>query len=78
MTQNYDGEKIPAIAAMSVTNAYAVAQTKIVKEKFDRRRLLEVAEIIAAHQSTVEEINRFGSSTKSTAFVDYSSRSIRM
>ena len=75
-----------SIAAMSVTNAYAVAHAKIVKEKSDRRRLMEVAEkffqaaqqgiippaeIIAAHQSTLEEINRSGSSTKSTGFVDY-------
>ena len=75
-----------SIAAMSVTNAYAVAHAKIVKEKSDRRRLMETAEkffqaaqqgsnspaeIIAAHQSTLEEINRAGSATKSTAFVDY-------
>ena len=58
-----------SIAAMSVTNAYAVAHAKIVKEKSDRRRLMETAEkifqaaqqgiispaeIIAAHQSTLE------------------------
>ena len=75
-----------SIAAMSVTNAYAVAHAKIVKEKSDRRRMMESAEkffqaaqqgiispaeIIAAHQSTLEEINRAGSATKSTAFVDY-------
>ena len=75
-----------SIAAMSVTNAYAVAHAKIVKEKSDLRRLMEAvekifqaaqqgrippAEIIAAHQSTLEEINRAGSATKSTAFVDY-------
>ena len=75
-----------SIAAMSVTNAYAVAHAKIVKEKSDCRRLMETAEkffqaaqqgiippaeIIAAHQSTLEEINRSSSATKSTAFVDY-------
>ena len=75
-----------SIAAMSVTNAYAVAHAKIVKEKSDRRRMMEAAEkffqiaqqgiispaeIIAAHQSTLEEINRSSSATKSTTFVDY-------
>ena len=75
-----------SIAAMSVTNAYAVAHAKIVKEKSDRRRMMETAEksfqaaqqgiispaeIIAAHQSTLEDITRSGSATKSTAFVDY-------
>ena len=75
-----------SIAAMSVTNAYAVVHAKIVKEKSDLRRLMDSAEkffqaaqqgilspaeIIAAHQSTLEEINLSGSATKSTAFVDY-------
>ena len=75
-----------SIAESSFTNAYAVAHAKIVKEKSDLRRLMEAAEklfqaaqqgiippaeIIAAHQSTLEEINRTGSATKNTAFVDY-------
>ena len=75
-----------SIAVMSVTNAYAVAHAKIVKEKSDLRRLMETAEnvfqsaqegikspaeIIASYQRTLEEINRAGSPTKDTAFVDY-------
>ena len=75
-----------SIAVMSVTNAYAVAHAKIVKEKSELRRLMETAEnvfhaaqegskspaeIIASYQRMLEEINRAGSPTKDTAFVDY-------
>ena len=81
-----DRKYVISIVSMSVTNAYAVEYAKIVKEKSELRRLMDSAEklfqaaqqgiippaeIIAAHQSTLEEINRAGSATKSTAFVDY-------
>ena len=75
-----------SIAAMSVTNAYAVEHAKIVKQKADLRRLMTSAEkifyaaqqglhtpaeIITKYQSTLEEINRTGSASKSSAFVEY-------
>ena len=84
-----DRKYVISIVSMSVTNAYAVAYAKIVKEKAELRDLLQVSEklaeaaqqgiippseIIAAHQSTLEEINRSSSATKSTAFVDYFSK----
>ncbi|MBR3745760.1 MAG: hypothetical protein IKN27_02235, partial [Selenomonadaceae bacterium] len=39
-----DRKYVISIVAMSVTNAYAVAHAKIVKEKSDRRRMMETAE----------------------------------
>lgn len=81
-----DMKYLLSIAEISFTNAYAVAHAKIVKEKSELRRLMEIAEklyqaaqqgfnssseIIAEHQSTLEEINRARSSSKNTAFVDY-------
>ena len=74
------------IAEISVTNAYAVAHAKIVKEKSDLRRLMDCAEklyraaqqgfsspteIIAKHQVVLDEISRSATPTNKTDFNDY-------
>ena len=77
---------VRSIAQVSVTNAYALAHAKIVKEKSGLRRLMDVAEklfysaqqgtnspdeIIAEYQIMLEAISSADSLSKSTAFVDY-------
>ena len=74
------------IAELSVTNAYAVAHAKIVKEKSELRRLMNTAEslfhdaqqgitspveIIAKHQVVLEEISRAATPSNKTGFNEY-------
>ena len=75
-----------SIAVMSVTNAYAVAHAKIVKEKSELRRLMNTAEslfheaqqglsspaeIIANHQVVLDEISRAATPSNKTGFNEY-------
>ena len=75
-----------SIAEISFTTAYAVAHAKIVKEKSDLRRLMNTAEnlfykaqqgiaspaeIIAKHQSTLNEISRSATPSNKTGFNEY-------
>ena len=81
-----DMKYLLSIAAMSVTNAYAVAHAKIVKEKSDRRRLMNTAEnlfqaaqqdlispadIIARTQHFFDEISRSAAPSNKTNFNEY-------
>ena len=74
------------IAEISFTNAYAVAHAKIVKEKSELRRLMNTAEnlfykaqqgiaspaeIIAKHQSTLNEISRSATPSNKIGFNEY-------
>ena len=74
------------IAEISFTNAYAVAHAKIVKEKSELRRLMNIAEslfheaqqgfstpaeIIAKHQVVLEEISRAATPSNKTGFNEY-------
>ena len=84
--EKVDSKYLLLIFSMSFTNAYAEIHAKNVKTKSDLRRLLQAAkmlsqrayegilttaDIIAEHQRTLEEINRTGSTLKSSVFVEY-------